>query len=287
MSDQLSAPRDPGSYSRRRAGLGVGALILFGVACVAGGYSLARFGPTLPEIYPDKPRAGAVAEVAPLAAPAPAPEITEDAPLAAPAPIMTPESVGDGAAAQRLDALEADRGRLASASASALAASALMQAAQGSRPFAPEVKAVAELAPGLDLRALQADAERGAPSRAALAASFPDYAARAASAARSPGEGAGVLARVGYALSRVVALRRVGEVPGEGPDAILARAERQIDDGDIVGALATLEALPADARDALGPWRDRAERRAKIDREIAAIRAQALQELSQLARSGG
>ncbi|MCX7589156.1 hypothetical protein OUA97_22440, partial [Phenylobacterium sp. 58.2.17] len=74
MSDQLSAPRDPGSYgSRRRTGLGVGALILFGIACVAGGYSLARFGPTLPELYPDKPRAGAAAEIAPLAAPAPAP----------------------------------------------------------------------------------------------------------------------------------------------------------------------------------------------------------------------
>ena len=51
--------------------------------------------------------------------------------------------------------------------------------------------------------------------------------------------------------------------------------------------LSRLEALPAGAKDALGPWRDRAERRAKIDREIARIRAQALQELSQLARSGG
>lgn len=286
MSDQLSAPRDPGSYSRRRAGLGVGALILFGIACVAGGYSLARFGPTLPEIYSDKPRAGATSEIAPLAA-EPPPVTAEEAPIAAPAPIALPEPAGDDATARRLDALEADRGKLASASASALAASALMQAAQGSRPFAPEVKALAELAPGLDLRALQVDAERGAPSRAALAASFPDYAARAASAARAPGDGAGLLDRVGYALSRVVALRRVGEVPGDGPDAILARAERQIDDGDIVGALATLEALPAGAKDALGPWRDQAERRAKIDREIAAIRAQALQELSQLARSGG
>ena len=287
MSDQLSAPRDPGSYgSRRRTGLGVGALVLFGIACVAGGYSLARFGPTLPDIYPDKPRAGATSEVAPWAA-EPPPVTAEEAPVAAPAPIALPEPAGDDATARRLDALEADRGKLASASASALAASALMQAAQGSRPFAPEVKALADLAPSLDLRALQADAERGAPSRAALAASFPDYAARAASAARAPGDGAGVLARVGHALSRVVALRRVGEVPGDGPDAILARAERQIDDGDIVGALATLEALPADAKDALGPWRDRAERRAKIDREIARIRAQALQELSQLARSGG
>ena len=286
MSDQLSAPRDPGSYgSRRRTGLGVGALVLFGIACVAGGYSLARFGPTLPELYPDKPRAGAVAEIAPLAAPAPASPVDEAPPPSDPIAAIAPSH--DTATAGRLDALEADRGRLATASASALAASALMQAAQGSRPFAPEVKAVADLAPSLDLRALQADAERGAPSRAALAASFPDYAARAASAARAPGDGAGVLARVGHALSRVVALRRVGEVPGDGPDAILARAERQIDDGDIVGALATLEALPADARDALGPWRDRAERRAKIDREIARIRAQALQELSQLARSGG
>lgn len=80
MSDQLSAPRDPGSYgSRRRTGLGVGALVLFGIACVAGGYSLARFGPTLPELYPDKPRAGAVAEIAPLAAPAPASPVDEGA----------------------------------------------------------------------------------------------------------------------------------------------------------------------------------------------------------------
>lgn len=290
MSDQLSAPRDPGSYGPRRAkGLGVGAVILFGVVCVAGGYGLARFGPTLPELYPDKPQAGAAAE-APAPAPAPAPLAAAPAPEPAVAPLMVPEETSlasDAALSQRLDTLEADRVRLASASASALAASALLQAAQGSRPFAPEVKALAAIAPSLDLRALQADAERGAPSRAALAAEFPDYAARAASAARAPGDGAGVLARIGHALSRVVALRRVGEVPGNGPDAILARAERQIDDGDIVGALATLDALPADAKDALGPWRDRAERRAKIDREIARIRAQALQDLSQLARSSG
>lgn len=132
--------------------------------------------------------------------------------------------------------------------------------------------------------ALAVDAERGAPSRWALAASFPDYAARAASAARAPGDGAGVMARVTYALSRVVALRRVGDVPGSGSDAILARAERQVEDGDIVAALATLETLSPNAQDALGPWRDRAERRAKIDREVSRLRSQALEDL---ARSGG
>lgn len=276
MSDPLSAPRDPGSYSRRRTGLGVGAVVLFGLACLAGGYGLARFGP---DLYPDKP-ASASAEPA-----AETPAEPPPAQLAPPAE-PPPPAAEDGSLGERVQVLESDQARLAAAAASALAAGALVEAAQGSRPFPAEVKALAAIAPSLDLRALGQEAERGAPSRAALAASFPDYAARAASAARAPGEGAGVLARVGHALSRVVALRRVGEVPGEGPDAVLARAERQVEDGDVVGALATLETLPADAKDALGPWRDRAERRARIDREIAAVRAQALDELVRQTRSG-
>ena len=280
MSDQLSAPRDPGSYARRRfAGLGFGAVALFGLACLAGGYGLARFGP---DLYPDKPQPGASAD---LASAAPRAASTPTTLTAFTAPPPEAEPAADAGLGQRIEALESDRARMASAAASALAAGALVEAAQGSRPFIDEVKALAAIAPSLDLRALMIDAERGAPSRAALAASFPDAAAKAASAARAPGDGAGVLERVGYALSRVVALRRVGDVPGQGVDAIIARAERQVEDGDVVAALATLETLPADARDAIGPWRDRAERRAKIDREIAAVRAQALEELVRQARS--
>jgi len=281
MSDQLSAPRDPGVYSRRRRGLGVGAVVLFGLACLAGGYGLARFGP---ELYPAKPRSQAASDQPPVQAFVPEPEISVAPESASPAeisPQLAPSL--DSEVAHRVEALEADRDRLNSAAAATLAAGVLMQAAQSSRPFAQEVKALASAAPSLDLRALAADAERGAPSRWALAASFPDYAARAASAARAPGDGAGVMARVGYALSRVVALRRVGDVPGSSADAVLARAERQVEDGDIVAALATLEALPPSAKDALGPWRDRAERRAKIDREISRLRSQALEELTRSA----
>ena len=280
--DELSAPRDPGSYGRPRSmGWGVWALIVFGLACVAGGYLAARFGP---ELYPDKPRPGAVEAPAPAVAPivgavqAPPPVAGSfAAPAAEPAP---------GEISRRLDTLEADRSRVAAAAASALAAAALVEASQTSRPFGEELKALAASAPSLDLRSLSADAERGAPSRAALAASFPDYAARAASAARAPGDDAGVLARIGYAFSRVVTLRRVGDVPGKSLDAVLARAERQVEDGDLTSALATLDTLPAAGKDALGPWRDRAERRAKIDRNIAEVRAQALKDLAGLARSG-
>lgn len=282
MSEELSAPRDPGSYGRRRsAGWIIWALIIFGLACVAAGYFAARFGP---ELYPNRPQAGLV-----------------DAPVlatASPPPLAVAASPLDGAAVavaapatdemtQRIDALEADRSRVVSAAASALTAAALVEASQTSRPFAAELQALAASAPTLDLRSLAADAERGAPSRMALAASFPDFAARAASAARAPGEGAGVLAQIGYALSRVVTLRRVGDVPGSSIDAVLAKAEQQVEDGDLAAALATLDALPPAGKDALGPWRDRAERRARIDRGIAQVRAQALQDLSDLARSGG
>ena len=285
MSDpiELSAPRDPGSYRRARpAGWAVWAVIVFGLACVAGGYLVARFGP---ELYPSKPRAGVMDTPAP-----------SFAPLAAPLAPSTRQEGGEpslsaepatGEMTSRMDALEADRSRVAAAAASALTAAALVEASQTSRPFAGELQALATSAPSLDLRSLAADAERGAPSRMALAVSFPDYAARAASAARAPGDGAGVLDRIGYALSRVVTLRRVGDVPGQGLDAVLAKAEQQVEDGDLTTALATLEALPPAGKDALGPWRDRAERRARIDRNIAEVRAQALKDLTDLARSGG
>jgi hypothetical protein len=130
-------------------------------------------------------------------------------------------------------------------------------------------------------------AETGAPSRAALAASFPDYAARAASASRAPGDGAGLDDRIVYALSRIVSLRRVGDVPGNQADALLARAERMVEDGDFDGALRTLDLLPPAAREAMAPWRARAERRAEIDRQVAALRAKALRDLAAQTVQGG
>ena len=133
-------------------------------------------------------------------------------------------------------------------------------------------------------------APAGAPSRTALAASFPEFAARAATAARAPwgkdADKAGWGQRIVYELSRIVSVRRVGEQAGDGPDAILARAERQVDDGDLDKALRTLDRLPPPARDAMAPWRGRAERRAEIDRNASALRARALQTLASEARGG-
>ncbi|MDP3854687.1 COG4223 family protein [Phenylobacterium sp.] len=281
---ELSVPRDPGSYGRARImGPAFWAMIIFGFVCIAAGYALAGFGPKL---FPLKaPSSSAVDAPLPKAE-----DLFPDRP--AEQSVATPD-VSAGASAevarlaQRLETLEGQQARAAQAAAGALAAAALMEAAQTSRPFPEELAALAAVAPpSADLRSLKSYAEQGAPSRAALAASFPDYAARAAAAARAPDDDAGLLARIGHALSRVVTVRRVGDVPGVGVDATLAKAEIQVEEGDIVTALATLDRLSPAGRAALAPWRARAERRADIDRRIAQVRALALEDMAGLARSG-
>jgi hypothetical protein len=184
-------------------------------------------------------------------------------------------------------ALESEETRTSQAAASAIAAAAVVEASQGSGPFAESLAGLRAISPpSPELVALDRLAEVGAPSRAALAASFPDYAARAASAARAPGEGAGVGARIVYVLSRIVSVRQVGDVPGNSADAVLARAERLVEDGDLDGALRTVDRLPAGAREALSPWRARAERRAEIDRNAGALRSRALQSLAGAPKDG-
>jgi hypothetical protein len=71
----------------------------------------------------------------------------------------------------------------------------------------------------------------------------------------------------------------VDYVKGDGPHAILARAESRLDEGDLEGALAELDALSAPAREALAGWRVRAERRAEVDRRLANIRETAMRAL--------
>ena len=280
----LTAPKDPAAYRRRpMLGASFWAAMAFGVICVLAGVALASFGPKL---LARGPAAAAAPE--PAAAPEhSAPPAVAPAPVASPSPPDLAASADVERLSARVTALEGQETRTSQAAAAALAAAAVVEASQGSGPFADQLAALTALSPpSPELTALAKLAEAGAPSRAALAASFPDYAARAASAARAPGEGAGIGDQIAYAFSRIVSLRRVGEVPGNGVDAVLARAERQVEDGDLDRALSTLDRLPEKPRAAMADWRTRAERRAEIDRAAAALRAQALQAMTAGSRSG-
>lgn len=265
-------PKDPAHY-RPRVGVGLWAVAAFGVLCVLAGVGVAMFTPRLlaPREEPatSTPLAAAPATVVPLPAAAP--------------PVSPALSAAEDEVARlkaRIAVLESQGARTSEAAAAALALAELVDATRGSRPFPREIAALRAAAPELpELAALARLAEVGAPSRTALAASFPEYATHAVRKARKPPDGADVGQRLAYAAGKVVTVRRIDETAGATPDALVARAERALEEGEVIAALKALDGLPPKAQAALAPWRAGAERRAEIDREVSALRARAIRDL--------
>lgn len=279
---EITPPTDPARYGRRRTfGVAFWAVLALIVVVFAVGVAGARLWPLL---FPAKPMtpAAAPAESAPLA---PLAEPTLPAPVAA-APLTPPAPSAEVAELQRrVDALEAGQARTVNAAAAALAAASLAEAAQSSAPFEAELAALERLLPlSAEVRNLRPYAETGAPSRAALAAEFDNAAIKASVAARDPGERAGFFARMRHALSAIVTIRQVGSTTGPGPDAVLARADAAVEEGDIAGALKILRELPPKGAQAMSAWAAKAQQRVAVDRQVAAIRAQALSDLMAVSR---
>lgn len=290
--EQSTAPNLGSSRVKRRRsllGLGFWLSMVFGLVCIGLGVFIGLYGPQVfrqngPSARPAATATGPVQSTdlgIADAARAPGDDIAAEAPRAA---------VADAelfAINQRVGRLEADQLDQAAAAASALAASALQQAAQTSQPFDEDLKAVEPLLPAnTDIRALRRLAQTGAPTRSALASSFPQVAAKAAVAARTPGQDSGPFAEALHVLASIVTIRRVDKVTGNGPDAVLARAERLLNDGELDATLKALDDLPSDAQLSMAQWRTGLERRAELDRQIGALRASALRALSQSAGRG-
>ena len=279
---ETDAPRDPALYGRRRLlGPGFWALIAFGIVCVAAGAGLARFGPGL---FPRAKTPPAVQQ--PAGGAAPSAQAGAAQPLYGAPSVAVPPPAASQDVVQlegRVAVLETGQQRALDAAGAALAAATLADAARTARPFAEELASLERVLPlSPDLRALARLAQDGAPTRAGLAAEFETLAGRAAVAARDPGRNADFLARLRHALSSIVSIRQVGTTQGSSPDAVLGRAQKLLNEGDIEGALTAIEGLPAPAQTVLAPWRAAAERRVEIDRHIAAIRGDALAGLVQV-----
>ena len=273
---ELAPTRDPAAYGRRPLlSRGFWAMIIFGAVCLLAAVAVVSIGPRL---------FGARRVEAPPASPGAAPAAGSYAPIApaalTPPPADAAQPAQVAVLADRVQRLESNQARSLDAAAAALAAASLSDAASRPRPFTNDLAAFERLLPGsADARALAPLAVQGAPTRAALAAELADIAARVSVAAKAPGKDAGVMAQIVYAVSRVVNVRRV-DAKGAGPDAALARAERLAADGDLEGAVASLDTLQTSARAALGDWRERAWRRIEIDRRVAGLRDQALADLT-------
>ncbi len=155
------------------------------------------------------------------------------------------------------------------------AVSALRDALRYTGPFADQLADVRRLAGDRaefrdTLSVLDPLAERGVASLAELQRAFPATARDIVAAGYGASE-QGVLGDVLSRVSQVVTVRPVGEVPGDSAGAIVARAEGQLDRGDLAAALKELDALPEAAKAAAAAWRARAEQRVAADAAISKL----------------
>lgn len=267
-------PGDPSAY-RKTKGVSRPVLIIACLGCIVFGIAISRLVPGAPVSDGAEPRE----PIAPWFNPQPRAE-----PAAAETPAPVAPSLAAGASPEvadlsaRLDRIEADQRRTASAAGAALATTALLQAAQTSRPFTAELAAVETLLPQAETSALRRLAQSGVPTRSMLADEFAAAAAKASAASRAPADDAGPMAHLTHALSNIVTIRRVEG--GTGSDAVIIRAEKLVNDGDLEGALMEMRRLPAPARTAFAPWIARAEPRIELDRRLAAVRAASIAHLS-------
>jgi hypothetical protein len=175
-----------------------------------------------------------------------------------------------------------DRGTASAKSgAAAIAFANLREAVASGRPYASELAALNAVAPKLgDLGVLPSRADTGIPTASALAEDL--RAKMQTGEAGAPGAGdASFIDSVIASAKSAVRVRRVDAAPtGSEPDAVLARAEAALDEGNLAGAVKEVEALPPAAREPLAPWLETARARLSADATVAELQIKLLSSLS-------
>lgn len=143
-----------------------------------------------------------------------------------------------------LETAPADNGGAKSV-ATAIAASGLKAAIDRGGSFMNELETYASVVPAsADVEALRGLAAKGVPSQQELLAGFGDAASAMIAAATVPDPNIGILQRLTESAKGLVKARRVGDIAGDEPDAIVARMEVALQRGDLAGLLALSETLP-------------------------------------------
>ncbi len=171
------------------------------------------------------------------------------------------------------------------AEAALLAVGQLRDALRTSKPYAKDLAALRGLV-GADpemtavLDQLQPTADGGVATQEDLSK---DFGRLAPDIVRSAvvGDGQSWWRQALYHLESVVSIRRVGDtVPGDAVDAIVARAEGKIDDGDLPEAIAGLQALTGLPAQMASPWIAEAQQRVAADQAEADLTRLAIARVS-------
>lgn len=157
----------------------------------------------------------------------------------------------------------------AAARAEAIAQSSALLAIQAAldtgEPFADALDGLT----GADVpAALAGVADTGVASLSDLQTAYDDAARAALSASLRDLADGDASARISSFLKAQLGLRSLTPREGDDPDAVLSRAQAALDGGDVVAALAELDALPAAGQAEMADWRATAQ--ARVDAVAAA-----------------
>jgi len=163
----------------------------------------------------------------------------------------------------------------------ALALYNLRRAANEGKPFAAELRSVADMSPvPLDLAALEARRDQGIRSFEQLQAGYNAAANKALDAENAPAD-TSLSSEVWSKVRSFVRIRRKGNVEGDSTRAILARVEHRLDNHDLAAAITEAETLKGAAAEAMAPWL------AEVKAKLAADEALAQAETKILTALGG
>lgn len=136
----------------------------------------------------------------------------------------------------------------------AIALTNLKSAVDRGDAYAHELETVQKLAPsGLKFEKLKAHASTGVRTRLKLERSFRDASRRTLDADATPSENSLIGSLIANARS-VVRVRRTGEVQGDTAEAVIARMEMRVKEGNLGAALKEADGLSGLAREAASPW---------------------------------
>ena len=158
-----------------------------------------------------------------------------------------------------------------------IAAAALKSAIDRGVPFMTELETFAQITGDNEaIGALRGMAASGVPTRGALSEMAPDAAYAMIAATQTVPENAGILDRLAQSARGLVKMRAVGEVEGEGVEALSARLEGAVQRGDYAKALEEYEKMPAEAKAAGAAFIEKVKARMEADRLIDDMLAGAL-----------
>lgn len=156
--------------------------------------------------------------------------------------------------------------------ARAVAASALKTAIDRGGPYLAELEVFASISPDdPSVAGLRERAAVGVPSRSDLVRDFQPTADAVLDAVHQPEGDQGIFNRLMSSAASTIRVRPVGTVEGDSPEAVVARIETKLQNGDFKGAQIEWQTLPEAGQAAAADYKRKLDERVTVEELIGAV----------------